>query len=155
MDISSFNRRDSFFVPSIKCQSLLGKAVQEHFTKPDQVASVFASSPSLQNSSAGANFLTNFMVFGGTIDLVRTVFTPEDCFSCQFAPALCFNINTSEESWGYLFSFFQNLRNNKYLEASLRSLEISSKFITDEQLDFMLSNLKRINKLELKVRSNV
>jgi hypothetical protein len=54
--------REPFSVPSIKCQSLLGKAIQEHFSKPQQLASVFSSSPSLRNSSVGANFLTNFLI---------------------------------------------------------------------------------------------
>ena len=60
MSIAFETPRDPLFVPSMKCQSLLGKALQEHFTKPEQVASVFSSSPSLQNSSAGANFIANF-----------------------------------------------------------------------------------------------
>jgi hypothetical protein len=80
--------RDSFFVPSMKCQSLLGKAIQEHFKYPERVACVFSSSPSLQNSSAGANFLTNFKLDEKSITLFRTVFTPEDCFSVSFAPSI-------------------------------------------------------------------
>jgi hypothetical protein len=67
----------------MKCQSLLGKALQEHFTKSSQVASIFSSSPSLQNSSAGANFITNFQVDEKSATLFETIFTPEDCFSIQ------------------------------------------------------------------------
>jgi hypothetical protein len=74
-----FDRRDSLSVPSMRCQSLLGKALQEHFTKPEGIASVFSSSPSLRNSSAGANFLTNFKIDAQSAKLFQTVFTPEDC----------------------------------------------------------------------------
>jgi hypothetical protein len=73
----------------MKCQSLLGKAIQEHFTKPEQVASVFSSTPSLRNSSAGANFLTNFKLdYWGAVKLFQTVFTPEDSFSVQLSPKI-------------------------------------------------------------------
>jgi hypothetical protein len=88
MNITSSNR-DSLFVPSTRCQSLLGKALQEHFTKPDQIASVFSSSPSLRNSSAGANFISNFRIEFETMKIFQTIFTPEDCFSVQFTPSRC------------------------------------------------------------------
>ena len=66
MNITSSNR-DSLFVPSVKCQSLLGKALFEHFSKIDQVASVISSSSAFRDSSVGANFLTNFVVDEKTI----------------------------------------------------------------------------------------
>ncbi len=146
--------RASLFVPSIKCQTLLGKALQEHFTKPAEVASVFSSSPSLRNSSAGANFLTNFCLNGESAKLFETVFTTEDCFSVQLCPSLHIANGEGDEQqlWNDIFNaFFKNLTKTKYFEASLRSLTIKSPFITDEQLHFMLSNLKRITKLELNI----
>jgi hypothetical protein len=149
MNISSFDPRNPLFVPSIKCQSLLGKALQEHFTKSDQIASVFSSSPSLRNSSAGANFLTNFKLDAQSIILFQTVFTPEDCFSVQFAPCLEVFAEKSDD-WEQIFNFISNLINKtRYVEASLRSLKIVSGFINDEQLQFILSHTKRIEKLEL------
>jgi hypothetical protein len=149
MNISYFDRRDSLFVSSMRCQSLLGKAVQEHFTKPDQIASVFSASPSLRNSSAGANFLTNFKIDAQSAKLFDTVFTPQDCFSVQFAP--CLEIFSEEsDDWEQIFNFISHLINNtRYVEASLRSLKIASAFINDEQLHFILSHVKRIEKLEL------
>jgi hypothetical protein len=147
MNISSSDLREPFFVPSIKCQSLLGKAIQEHFTKTDQIASVFSSSPSLQNSSAGANFLTNFKLDWQTVKLCEAIFTPEDCFSIQFAP--CIEVFAEGFVCERIFNMISNLINKtRFLEASLRSLAISSDLITDEQLQFILSNLKRITKLE-------
>jgi hypothetical protein len=134
--------RHALYVPSMHCQSLLEKALQEHFTKPEEIASVFSSSPSLRNSSAGANFLTNFKLDGKSIDLFRIVFTPEDCFSVQFAFKIIID-NSSD------FSFLKNLTKTKYIEASLRSLTISTQLIDDEQLVFILSNLKRLTTLEL------
>jgi hypothetical protein len=79
--------------------------------------------------------------------LFQAVFAPEDCFSVQFVPTLCINA----ELWTRAFSFLQNLTNQKqnYLEASLRSLTLSSRQITDEQLHFIFSNLKRITKCHL------
>ena len=149
MNISSFDRRAPLFVPSIKCQSLLGKAIQEHFTKPEQVASVFSSSPSLRNSSAGANFLTNFILDEKLSKLFDTIFTPEDCFSVQFAPCIQVFAEGSDD-WKQIFHLISNLINNsRYVEASLRSLKITSAFIDDEQLQFILSHVKRIEKLEL------
>jgi hypothetical protein len=153
MNITSFKSRDLFFVPSMKCQSLLGKAIQEHFTKPEDVASVFSSSPSLQNSSAGANFLANFRLDEKSAKLFNTVFTPEDCFSVQFAPYLEVFLTiffAEERDWEQIFNFISNLINKtRYVEASLRSLKITSAFIDDEQLHFILSHMKRIEKLEL------
>jgi hypothetical protein len=142
MDITSSESRELLFVPSIKCQSLLGKALQEHFRKPEEIASVFSSSPSLRNSSVGANFLTNFKLDEKTAKLFDTVFTAEDCFSVQLSPSICIcDLN-----------FIQNfISKTKNLEASLRSLKIESSFITDEQLHFTLSHLKRITKFELVV----
>ncbi len=154
MNISSFYQRGSIFVPSMKCQSLLGKALQEHFTKPDQIASVFSSSPSLQNSSAGANFLTNFRIDDKSRKLFETVFTPEDCFALQFAFSLSIE-SPSRQLWTKMFCFFRNLINlTKYLEASLRSLKIRAQFITDEQLHFILSNLRRLTKIVLDLDEN-
>ena len=140
----------------MKCQSLLGKALQEHFTKPEQVASVFSSSPSLRNSSAGANFLMNVRVDNDSVKLFQTVFTPEDCFSVQFCQStLIFAVNHAGDDriWQNIFSFIKNLitKNQKYLEASLKSLEMSGNFIDDEQLFFVLSNLKRITKIDIGV----
>jgi hypothetical protein len=152
MDIFSSEPREPLFVPSFFCQSLLGKAVQEHFTKPQEVASVFSSSPSLQNSSAGANFLTNFRIRPDNVQLFETVFTPEDCFSIQFTPSLTFlAYNFNEQSWDIIFNFlFKNLiKTTKYLEASLRSLTIKADLVTDEQLRFILSHLRRITKLDM------
>jgi hypothetical protein len=149
MFLFSDNPRDLFSVPSIKCQSLLGKAVLEHFTKPEQIASVFSSSPSLRNSSAGANFLTNFRIDEQSITLCETVFTPEDCFSVQFTPSLVVQAEGSDD-WEQIFNLISNLINNtRYVEASLRSLTIMSTFITDQQLQFILSHVKRIEKLGL------
>jgi hypothetical protein len=149
MNISSFDPRNPFFVSSIKCQSLLGKALQEHFTTPEEVASVFSSSPSLRNSSAGANFLTNFKLDAQSAKLFQAVFTPEDCFSVQFAPCLEVFAKGSED-WEQIFNMISNLINNtRYVEASLRSLKITSAFINNEQLEFILSHVKRIEKLEL------
>jgi hypothetical protein len=154
MSIHTFSPREPLFVPSNKCQSLLGKAIQEHFTKIDQIASVFSSSPSLQNSSAGANFLTNFRIDGESILLFRSVFTPEDCFSLQFTFSIRIVANTCNQStFDFIFNFIRQLVNKKpkYLEASLLSLKIDSPFITNEQLIFILSNLKRITNLELEL----
>jgi hypothetical protein len=154
MSIHTFSPRDSLFVPSNKCQSLLGKAIQEHFTKPEEIASVFSSSPSLQNSSAGANFLTNYRIDEQSKKLYETVFTPEDCFSCNFAPNIRIVANTcNQNAFDFIFNFIRQLVNKKpkYLEASLRSLKIDSPFITNEQLIFILSNLKRITNLELEL----
>jgi hypothetical protein len=147
-------RYNFFFVPSMACQSLLGKAVQEHFTHPRQVASVFSSSPSLQNSSAGANILSNFKLDDeASIKLFKIIFTPEDCFSVQFTPTIMIEVGTfcsDEGSWIKIFSFMTNLvTKTKYIEASLRSLTISTQHIDDEQLHFLLSNLKRLTKLDL------
>ena len=141
MNFSSFEPRDSLSVPSMKCQSLLGKAVQEHFTKPEQVASVFSSSPSLQNSSVGANVLTNFKIDKSSFILFQTVFTP-DCFSTQFIPSLNVSskqVGGDERTWENIFSFLQNFitKNGNYLAASLRSLEINSEHISDQQLHFL------------------
>jgi hypothetical protein len=154
MDITSSDPRDSLSVPSVKCQSLLGKALQEHFTKIDQIASVFSSSPSLQNSSAGANFLTNFRLDEKSAKLFDTVFTPEDCFSIQFTPHLSLINHNSE--FKTIFSFVQKLitkNQQKYFEASLRTLVIVSSYISDEQLHFIVSNLKRINNFTLITRN--
>jgi hypothetical protein len=153
MNISTSNPRECFFVPSIKSQSLLGKAIQEHFTNPEEVASVFSSSPSLQNSSVGANFLTNFVIDKQSAKLFSNVFTPEDCYSCQFAPRLNLTsilfFTLDENSWTSVFNCIKNLiTKTKYLDASLRSLKISSRHINNEQLQFILSNLKRITKIE-------
>jgi hypothetical protein len=74
------------------------------------------------------------------------IFTPEDCLSCQFSPSI--NIE------GDCFSFIQNLINTRYVEASLRSLKITSQHINDEQLHFILSNLRRITSLELDLEDN-
>jgi hypothetical protein len=98
MNIASFDEREPLNIPSIRCQSLLGKAIHEHFTNPSQIASIFSSSPSLRNSSVGANFLTNFKLDAQSATLFNTVFTPQDCFSTQFAPALSF-ISFDEDSW--------------------------------------------------------
>jgi hypothetical protein len=146
MNISFLDPRP---LPSTRCQSLLGKAIQEHFTKPDQIASVFSSSPSLRNSSAGANFLSNFKIEKTSINLFETIFTPEDCFSLSFSPAL--HVESEwfhEETWAKIYSFLQTLvkKNQKYLESSVRSLAINSPNITEEQLQFILSNLKRVTK---------
>jgi hypothetical protein len=145
MDISSFASREPLFVPSVKCQSLLGKAIQEHFISENDVAVVFSSSPSLRNSSAGANFLTNFKLNAHSLKLLETIFTPEDCFALSFAPTISL---AGEDIWNSLFSFVEHLlsknKNKKYFEASLRSLSIKSENIIDEQLQFLLSNLKRI-----------
>jgi hypothetical protein len=148
-------RSDSLFVPSTRCQSLLGKAIQEHFTKPEQVASLFSSSPSLQNSSAGANFLTNFKLDWQTLTIFETVFTPEDCFSVQLSP--CLDVFAKQDDdWEIIFSFIKNLiSNTRYVEASLRSLKIASFFINDEQLQFIFSHLKRITKLQLNLQNNL
>jgi hypothetical protein len=149
MNISSFDPREPLFVSSMKCQSLLGKAIQEHFTTPEEVASVFSSSPSLRNSSAGANFLTNVKIDAQSAKLFQAVFTPEDCFSVQFAP--CIEVFSKEsDDWEQIFNWISNLINHTgYVEASLRSLKITSTFITDQQLQFILSHVKRIEKLEL------
>jgi hypothetical protein len=147
-------KRDSLFVPSMKSQSLLGKAVFEHFTEPEQVASVFSSSPFLQNSSAGANFMTNFRINSKSIELVETVFTPEDCFAVQFSPCLEVFAEGSDD-WEHIFSMISNLINKtRYAEASLRSLKITSACINDEQLQFILSNSKRIKQLSLDLGHN-
>jgi hypothetical protein len=149
--------RDPLSVPSMKCQSLLGKAIQEHFTKTKQIASVFASSPSLQNSSAGANFLTNFILGKDTlIKLFQSVFSPKECFSVQFSPALNLNADDySDQSWRNVFTFFQNLINTtQYVEASLRSLKLRCKFINEKQMLFIVSNLKRLTHLELDLDEN-
>jgi hypothetical protein len=147
--------RDLLLVPSIRCQSLLGKAIQEHFTKPDQVASVFSSSPSLRNSSAGANFLSNFEIYSESLTLFRTVFTPEDCFALQFAPKMNVCAESFVENlWRDVFSFVQQLIKTRYFEASLRSLKIVSKMITDEQLYFIFSHLRRLTTLELNFHAN-
>jgi hypothetical protein len=150
MFISSSEPRESLFVPSIKSQTLLGKAVLEHFRNDKQIASVFSSSPSLRNSSAGANFLTNVNINEETVKLFERIFTPEDCFSLSFSPALSINsMNREETVWRNIFSFLMNfLKNQKYLEASLRSLQIRSEFINDEELDFIFSHLKRITKFK-------
>ncbi len=139
-----------FSVPSVKCQTLLGKAIQEHFTHPRQVACVFSSSPSLQNSSAGANFLTNFRIDGESVQLVKTVFTPKKCYSVQFTPQMRIYDGYQPALSAEIFNFLKNnIEMTKYFPVSLRSLAISSDIITDEQLIFILSHLKRITKLEL------
>jgi hypothetical protein len=160
MEISPIWQRRSLIVPSMQCQSILGKAIQEHFTKPEQIASVFSSSPSLQNSSAGANVLTNFQVDEKSITLFSTIFTPEDTFSLQLAPSIKIGINGFPRHWQHvwdeMFSFMENLiKKTKYIEASLRSLNISTNLINAEQLHFIFSNVTRIKKLELSLDSNV
>jgi hypothetical protein len=142
--------RDSLFVPSMKCQTLLGKAIQEHFTKPEQVASVFSSSPSLRNSSVGANFLTNFRLDWQTSKIFETVFTPEDCFSIQFTFEMRVFDFDDEIKWNSIISFIQNfITKTRFFEASLRTLSFVSKLLNDEQIHFILSHLRRITKLEL------
>ncbi len=149
MNIFFSYKREPLFVPSMRCQSLLGKAIQEHFTKPSQIASVFSSSPSLRNSSVGANFITNFRIDKDSIKNFDTIFTPEDCFSVQFAPCLEVLAEGSDD-WEQIFNWISNLINKtRYVEASLRSLTITSTFITDQQLQFILSHVKRIEKFEL------
>jgi hypothetical protein len=156
MELSFFDPRDAFFVPSVRCQSLLGKALQEHFTKPEQVASVFSSSPSLRNSSAGANFLTNFNIDEKSAKLFHVVFTPEDSFSLSFSQSISINFFGDERIWKKIFNYMKNLitKNPKYLEASVRSLSIASEFITNEQLHFILSHLKRTTKFSLNLDNN-
>ncbi len=158
MNISSSESREPLIVPSMHCQSLLGKAIQEHFTKSSQIASIFSSSPSLQNSSAGANFLSNFKLDEKSSLLFSNVFTPEDCFSCQFSTSIQVKFWSCkydhEETWRNIFFVFSKLTTTKFLAASLFSLSIATNFITDEQLNFILSNLKRINKLELDLVDN-
>jgi hypothetical protein len=159
MNISSSEPREPFFVPSFFCQSLLGKAIQEHFTEPEEVASVFSSSPSLQNSSAGANFMTNFIIDGDSIDLFRVVFTPEDCFSVSFSPSLYLDAGSDsrdESTWKKINNLMKTLltHSQKYLEASLRSLTIASQFIINDELQFIFSNLKRVTKFNLDLYQN-
>jgi hypothetical protein len=159
MDITSFfEPRDSFFVASMKCQSLLGKAIQEHFTKPEQIASVFSSSPSLQNSSVGANLLTNFVIDNDFIKLLNVVFTPEDNFSVMFSPVLDIkNYNDDVLIWNSIFSFLKKLltkQHRKYFEASLRSLKIVSRHISNEQLQLVVSNLRRLTRFDLNLHLN-
>jgi hypothetical protein len=151
MFIATSDSREPLFVPSVKCQSLLGKAVFEHFTKPEQIASVFSSSPSLRNSSAGANFLTNIQIDENIIKLFEFLFTPEECFSVQFTPSL----NLFSPSSDQLENFIPNLVNRKYLQGSLRSLAIASDLITNEQLNFIFSRLNRITTLELTSISDI
>jgi hypothetical protein len=137
MNISSDFPRGSLFVPSFFCQSLLGKAIQEHFTEPRQIASVFSSSPSLRNSSAGANFLTNFKIDEKSLILFQVVFTPEDCSSIEFSFSIGIDLVRchSEQARNIFFNFFRNLiTKSRYLEASLRSLEIRVPLITDDHL---------------------
>jgi hypothetical protein len=156
MEITSSNR-DSLFVPSIKCQSLLGKAIQEHFTKPSQIASVFSSSPSLRNSSAGANFLTNFEIDGDFVKIYETVFTPEDCFSIQLAFAV--RLNPVGRSWNRIFGFLSKLATTKYFSLSLRSLQIGDDryalLMSDRELCFIATHLKRITSLHVVSSCNI
>jgi hypothetical protein len=149
-----FGPRPSFHVPSVKCQSLLGKALQEHFSKPEQVASVFSSSPSLQNSSAGANFLTNFEINETITTIFEIIFTPEDCFSVQLAPQLEMKSHhddgAEEAKSPSVLCFLKHLLSNtKYLEASLRSLQLNSIPITAEDFKFITSRVKRLTKFSL------
>jgi hypothetical protein len=156
MNIFSSNSRDALFVPSMRCQSLLGKAVFEHFTESEHVASVFSSSPSLQNSSAGANFLMSFNICRRAISLFETVFTAQDCSSLQFASSIEIKFCSIDNDvcrwyWRRIFAFLSNLISEQQinLEACLRSLTFSSEFIDDDQLHFVLPKLKRLTKLVL------
>jgi hypothetical protein len=128
MDINS-SKRDLFCVPSMKCQTLLGKAIQEHFTKPAQLASVFSSSPSLQNSSAGANFLSNFKLNKNTSTLFLTVFTPEDCFSFQFSPSASPRLVTMTR-FGKK-KFFPSFRNSSKIKNTSKRIFARSPFTLD------------------------
>ena len=151
MEIGTSEPRLSLSVPSMKCQTLLTKSVMEHFTKPDQIAAIFSSSSALRNSSAGANFATNFKINEKSIPLFETVFDPEKCFSTQFSPEMNFFVWIDRSSWNRIFSFIQNklITKTKYFEASLRTLTIRSRFITNEQLSFIASNTKRITNFKL------
>jgi hypothetical protein len=142
-------QRELLFVPSF-CQSLLGKALFEHFSKIDQVASVISSSSAFRDSSVGANFLTNFVVDEKTIFFNQIVFNPEDCFSVQLTATLTIQENFREQKWELIFGFVKNLiTKTKFLEASLRSLTVKSDSFTDDQARFLVSNLKRIEKFDM------
>ena len=130
--------------------------MEKHFKnisqKPEEIASILSSSPSLQNSSVGANFLTNFTIDEKSVKLFQNVFTPEDCFSVQFTPALAVQENFRDQKWESVFSFVTNfITNTKYLEASVRSLEYTSDRLTDEQLRFLVSKLRRLVKIDIGV----
>ncbi len=147
--------RDAFSVPSTRCQSLLGKALQEHFTIPQHVASVFSSSSSLRNSSAGANFITNFRIDAQSAKLFSNIFTPEDCFSLQFAPEITLISIDLPENWNRMYSFFEKfISRSRFLEASLKSLTLLCKHINNQQLHFIIWNLKRLTKLKIQYFRN-
>jgi hypothetical protein len=139
----------SLRVPSNKCQTLLAKAVFGYFLNSECVASIFSSSSSLRNSSAGANLLTNFHINENLIKIFNTVFTPEDCFSVQFTQELQIRVNFIPAYWSSIFAFVKHFLKAKYVEVSLRLLKLDVEFINDEELCFIVSHLKRLTTLIL------
>jgi hypothetical protein len=146
--------RESLHASSMKCQTLLGKAMQEHFVTFDFIAVIFSSSATLRNSSFGANFLLNSCLSKTTINLFKIVFTPEDCSSLQFIHQLTIS---GAYAWTDIFAFLRRfIRDTRYLVQSLRSLNFWCQWnsganvsvITDE-LFFFVSHLHNLRTLQL------
>jgi hypothetical protein len=147
-----FPKRQSLHVPSLYCQSLLGKAVLEHFTSESEIAAVFSSSSSLQNSSAGANLASNFHVDENTFRLFTTVFAPPTCFSVQFVPAwsvIRCSMSFSSKIRYEITDLLSDLAKTPYARESLRWLDLRALDVTSALLEQIVSDFPRIETLIL------